>query len=201
MRRKIHGVFCLETDWWNDFNRSSTVKPVLKLLSQGVRVQVPFVHRDIGTRAEFNHYVTKWSQSGGSKYPILYLAFHGKPGCILVGDNRLPEHRVDLDDLAELLGTKLSGRIVHFGSCSTLKTDKRNIQRFMRNTGIAAVAGYKEQVDWLVSSVFEVIFMETVLRHPLTLNGVRRIQETIRKEHRSMSKDLDFRMVVRDTGR
>lgn len=197
MRRRIHGIFCLETDWWNDFNRSSTVKPVLKLLSQGVRSQVPFVHRDIGTREEFEHYCGKWRQGNGSKYPILYLAFHGEPTCIHVGDGRRSNHKVSLDELAELLGSGLNGRIAFFSSCSTLATDRRNIDRFLRNTGLVAVAGYKQHVDWLYSSVFEVIFMESVLRYPLNLAGARRVKEAIRSEHGPMSRSLDFRMVVR----
>jgi hypothetical protein len=188
----------LETDWWNDFNSSSTVKPVLKLLSQGVRVQVPFVHRDIGTREEFEHYCRKWRQSSCSKYPILYLAFHGEPGCILVGDGRRSDHKVTLDELADLLGSGLNGRMVHFGSCATLALDARHIQRFLKKTGIVAAAGYREWIDWLYSSVFDVIFMETVLRYPISLDGARRIAEAIRTEHGPMSRTLDFRMVVRN---
>lgn len=51
MRRKPHGIFCLEAEWWSDFNRS-TVQPVLHLLEQGARTDVPHVHRDVGTREE-----------------------------------------------------------------------------------------------------------------------------------------------------
>ena len=198
LKRKIHGIFCMETDWWNDFNRSSTVKPILKLLAQGVGVGVPFVHRDVGTRAEFEDYCRRWRQRAGARNPILYLAFHGDRGCIFVGDGRRSDCRVSLDELGGLLGTNLSGRMVHFGSCETLYTDRRNIQRFLKDTGAVAACGYKEAVDWLYSSVFEVLLFETLLRHPLTPAGARRAKKEIESEHRSMTRTLQFRMEVRD---
>lgn len=55
--------FCLEGDWWNDLNRSSTVKPVLKLLCHAEEA-VTFVHRDAGTLEELHPYLGKWSQRG-----------------------------------------------------------------------------------------------------------------------------------------
>ncbi len=201
MNRRIHGIFCLETDWWNDFNRSSTVKPVLKLLAQGVQHQVPFVHRDIGTREEFEHYCRKWSQKTSARYPVLYLAFHGEPGCILVGDQRRARHRVCLDELAEILGPRLSGRMVHFGSCDTLGADREQIDRFLRKTGLVAVAGFKRNVDWLYSAVFEVLLLETMMRYPLTLPGMRQARYDIETQHAAMCASLQFRFVVRGNAR
>jgi len=198
MNRNIHGIFCLETDWWNDFNRTSTVKPVLKLLAQGVQHQVPFVYRDIGTREEFNHYCRKWSEKTSSRYPILYLAMHGRPGGVLVGDARKRHHLVSFDDLGGLLGTGLSERMIHFGSCDTLGSDRDEIQAFLQKTGLVAAAGYKNEVDWLYSAVFEVLLFEALLRFPMTVPGMNNARLAIETEHAAMCRALQFRFVVRE---
>ncbi|GMV08043.1 MAG: hypothetical protein AMXMBFR53_43180 [Gemmatimonadota bacterium] len=197
MRRKPHGIFCLEADWWSDFNRSSTVQPVLTLLSQGVRTEVPHVHRDVGTREELAMYLARWAQRGNARYSILYLAFHGEPGCIRLGDRRRKASIITLDELAEMLGDGLSRRLVHFGSCETLAVDRRKIRRFLDHTGLVAASGFKTPVDWLDSAVFEVLLFEVMLRYTFTIQGARAIRAEMRREHPAMCRRHDFRMVVR----
>jgi hypothetical protein len=196
--KRKHGVFCIEGDWWNDFNRTSTVKPILDLLSQAGDGPVPFIHRDAGTFEEFKFYCEKWVQGNTARYPILYLAFHGRENCIFVGDQRRKESTVTLDNLAELLGSEVSGRIVHFGSCSTLNTDRRNIQRFLRQTGIVAVTGFKEDVDWLYSAVFDVILLDILTRRAMDRRGAAAAKRRLEDEHSPMCKKLDFRMEIRE---
>ena len=201
MRRKPHGIFCLEDDWWHDFNRTSTVHPILALISQGVARDVPQVHRDVGTREELAYYLKRWSQRGADQYAILYLAFHGNEGAIFVGDRRRKEARVTLDDLADMLGDGLTGRIVHFGSCGTMGVDKRNIRRFLNRTGLVATAGFKSEVEWLTSAVFDVLLFEAMLRYSLTPRGARAIRARMWNEYRALCNRLDFRMIVRHAGR
>lgn len=200
-RRKPHGIFCLEADWWSDFNRSSTVEPVLHLLEQGVRTEVPHVHRDVGTREELANYLARWRQRGNARYGILYLAFHGVPGGIRLGDRRRKSSLITLDELAEMLGPGLTGRLVHFGSCETLAVDRRLIRRFLNQTGLVAASGFKTPVDWLDSAVFEVLLFEMMLRYSLTARGGRAVRAAMRREYPGMCRRHDFRMVVRGVRR
>jgi len=201
MKRRVHGIFCLEGDWWNDFNRSSTVKPILKLLREGVGLNVPYVHRDVATRAEFEHYCQRWTQAQMHNHPILYLAFHGEAGVLFVGDRRKKESVVTLDELASVFGEQLTGRMIHFGSCATVATDRRNIQRFLRNTGALAVTGFRQSVDWLHSAVFDALLFEALLREPMTSRGLMRVHRRMKDEHPAMCRALDFRMEIRDKPR
>lgn len=197
-----HGIFCLEGDWKNDFNRTSSVKPVLKLLAQAHNRPIPFVHRDVGTREELEHYCRRWARKGSAHYPMLYLAFHGTAGGIYVGDRRQKTRsRVTLDDLAEILGTHLNRRVIHLGSCSTLNTSRRHLQAFLQKTGANAVSGFKMEVDWLLSSVFEVLLFSELLRNSLTLHGVRQVEESLRQEYGALCRKLDFQMVIRESSR
>ena len=197
MPRKPHGIFCLEADWWSDFNRTSTVQPVLDLLAQGVRTDVPHVHRDVATREELALYLGRWAQRGNAQYGILYLAFHGEPGCLRLGDLRRKESVVTLDELAEMMGDGLTDRLIHFGSCETLRVDRRLIRRFLNRTGVVAASGFRTPVDWLDSAVFEVLLFEVMLRYSITTQGARAVRRTMRSEHPAMCRRHDFRMVVR----
>ncbi len=77
-----NGIFCLEGDWWGLFKRPASIRPVLELLSQWDPYHVPYIHRNVATRAEFDHYLTKWKQSAAVRYPILNLSFHGETGAL-----------------------------------------------------------------------------------------------------------------------
>ena len=193
---KRRGIFCLEGDWWNDLNRSSTVKPVLKLLCQ-VDSKVTFVHRDVGTLVELEHYLSKWCQKGRAHFPILYLAFHGEPGMLLVGDGRSSKSQFKLDDLADRLEGRCKGKLIHFGSCGTLDIDERHIQRVLRRTEAAGVTGFRATVDWLKSSAFEALLFEIFLRGGFSLAGMRRIERAVERDIGSLARDLKFRIVIR----
>lgn len=193
-RRSHRGIFCLEGDWWNNLNRSSTVKPVLKLVCQ-VDSSVVFVHRDVGTIGELDHYLAKWCQRGRSHFPILYLAFHGRPGEIHVGDGRLRGSRLTLDQLADRLEGKCNGKLIHFGACSTLNVDERNIQRFLRRTGASGATGFRTDVDWLKSSAFEALLFEICFRGGFSVSGMRRIEREVSREVHGLARDLEFRIV------
>jgi len=200
MSRKRYGIFCLEGDWWNDFNRGSTVSPILKLVNQAPDKKINFIHRDVATVEEFDHYCSKWTQGRMKKFEILYLAFHGsKEGGIHVGDQRRINRYTKLEDLSGILGSNLGGRIIHFGSCGTLAVDRRRIQRFLRETGLLAVTGYKSEVDWMYSAAFEVLLFDAITRFPFTKNGMVSAAEMMRSEHRKMCKTLDFRMEVNES--
>jgi hypothetical protein len=104
---------------------------------------------------------------------------------------------MELDELASLLGSGLNSRVIHLGSCQTLYTDKRNLQRFLRDTGAAAVTGFKRSIDWLESATFEVLYFDVLLRYSLTPTGVRAAERHLRREHNAVCKRLEFRVVTR----
>jgi hypothetical protein len=200
MSQYRHGVFCLEGDWWNDLNQSTTVRPILELVKQAPSHNIDFIYRDVGTVEDFDYYCKKWAQSRMKKYDILYLAFHGsKEGGVHVGDQRRRTKTVTLETLANILGNRLKGRIVHFGSCDTLAIDRRRIQKFLRETGAVAVTGYKDSVEWLYSAAFEVLLFDTITRYPFTRRGLTRAEKELRENHQFMCRKLDFRMEVADS--
>jgi hypothetical protein len=198
MPSKTKGVFCLEGDWWNDLNRTSTVRPILELGGAGGRKKtVPFVHRDVATREELAFYLRVWTQKRYAGYPILYLAFHGSPGQIALSDWRRKSASVSLDWIAETLDGRCKGRVVHFGSCGTMDVRRSRLQKFLDATGAIAITGHTCQTDWVKSAAFELLLFDAFQDRSLTRAGARAVGAHLEREVRHLSRDLGFRMVIR----
>jgi hypothetical protein len=195
----VTGVFALEAEWtYNDFGRS-TVRPMLDLLGHGVDGKLNIAHRDVATREELAHYLGRWAKQSERRFPLLYLGCHGDPGVLYLGDGSRSEcESVTLDDLAEMLGPNCKGRIVHFGCCGTLGVDKRRIGRFLRRTGVLAVTGFVDEVDWLRSTAFELLILPTVLRYSRTRKGARRMAAAVHREAGPLRRELGFRVVLNE---
>lgn len=194
-QRTKHGVFCLEGDWW-DIRDETTVEPAFQLLKSCAGISMPYIHRDVGTFEQFRHYLTKWRQKGMAGYPILYLAFHGEPKTLFIGDNRKREARVSLDQLGDILAGACKGRIIHFGACDTLDVHGATLDAFMRKTQATALLGYRSGVDWVQSTAFEILVLAELQKRPLTRSGLRATKAQINRVAGSFSKALGFRMRV-----
>jgi hypothetical protein len=188
-----NGIFCLEGDWNHDLRDKTSVQPVLDILSKSVKPRVRTIRRDIGTLTEFEYYVTKWAQKKYRDYPVLYLAFHGRSEELYLGDDNI---LITLDDLEELLCGKCHNRVIYFGSCGTLDTHGTRINRFMKRTGALAVCGYKADVDWLVSTAFEIILLGAFQWNAMTRAGIQAVGKRVRSDAGGLSRDLQFRIFI-----
>ena len=183
-RKQTPGIICLEGEWSSKLTDTSTVHPILELLAH--QQQIKFIHKDVGTLDELDHYLNKWLQKQYAEYNIGYLAFHGDPGGIWLG-----RKRVDLETITEIIDRRGSGRILHFGSCSTLDIPPRHIKQFLADTKVKAVCGYREDVGWLESAAFEVLLVEA-------LTYYRRVDAAynyLRKNYSNLCRRLQFKMV------
>lgn len=170
MPKNPHGIFCLETIWFDEASNPS-VRPLLELLER--MWGVPLVHRDVSTWEELDFCLGRWV--GRSMYikdyrlghlGILYLGFHGSPGKIsLRTDSRQKsdDDEVDLCAIAKSLTQDASysvgGCVIHFGSCSVLGAEAR-VRKFKKKVGAACVSGYSRQVDTTPSWAFEFMYLE-----------------------------------------
>ncbi len=182
-------VFCIEGNWNDRLDQPATVRPVLELLD--INAGVKFIYRDCSTTEEIEYLVDKWKQRGYAKYRILYLAFHGAPGELMVNSTS----RLTLDELGERLDGRCHGRLVYFGACSVLDIDRRIIKRFLRNSGAKAVCGYTTDVDWMKSTALDLIAMAELQRFSMTRQGLTAAEHSIREGTRALSGRLGFRMV------
>jgi len=191
------GIFCLEIgDWYGDMKKRETIRPVLELLHYSL-LKVPFIYRDVATQSELNHYLNKWTQNKYKGFPILYMAFHGSPGEILVSEESGRSVRVGFDDLLDVLEGACHGKVIHFGACDTLNAHGSVLNRYLRSFDALAISGYKRQVDWIESSVFEMLYLSELQKNAMTKAGVMAVEKRIKEVVPSLARKLGFRMVVK----
>ena len=190
------GVFCLEGLWENDLKKPSTIQPLLGFLKQNA--SIPYIYRDCGTLNEFEFYISKFPQHQYKDYPILYLAFHGEPGKILLS----AKQEYAITEIGELLKGRCKGQIILIGSCSVLDIDKRILKTFLKVSGALAVLGYTNNVHWMRSSAFEMLILSELQENSFNGNGIKAIANKCTQlgkafKHKDKDKNIDFRMVSR----
>jgi hypothetical protein len=190
------GIFCLEGEWSADLKKTSTVRPILELMSQETFNRVPYIHRDVATEGELAFYLSKWTLRKYDGYPILYLAIHGDPGLIYVGHRR-GRRAVHLERLAELLRDKCRGRIIVFASCGTLRVNVRTLRLFLKETGAVAICGYRVDVGWIDATAFELLLLAAMQENAFTASGARAMLRRVKRQTPHLMRELNFRMLIR----
>lgn len=191
---KAKGIFCLEGDWAPDLRAYQSVLPVLHLMRDGQ--DVPYIHRNVGTRPELEYYLSRWTLKKYDRYPILYLAFHGDPSLIEIPGGRGEDRHMSLEELSRLLAGKCCGRIVHFGTCSTVNVHGRNLNRFLKETEALAICGYTKYIDWVASTALDLIIFDKMQKQNFNPKGAEKIFKKIKEDASGLVGKLGFRMKI-----
>ena len=188
------GIYCIEGLWEpNNVSNKSTVLPILELLEK--RGICNYIYHNCATEQELEFYLKKWKTKRiADKFPILYLAFHGKRECIYLNS----KDTYSLEQLSDFLEDKCYGKIIYFGSCSTLKTDKRKLLNFLEKTNAIATIGYKSDVDWLKSTACDLCVFDALQMDKLDSKGISKIHSNIISDYGNLHKMLDLRVVIND---
>lgn len=188
----MKGIFCIEGFWYGDHRDRTSVKPVLDLLN--CYQTTPFIHHKCSTVEEFEFSIGRWkTKAFHQKYPLLWLAFHGAPGEIAIGKSK-----ITISDLESILKDKCEGSVIYFGSCATMKWDKRSLQSFMEKTKTVAVLGYKNDIDWLPSASFEIRMLSYFNKGKFTTDSLKKIRVDIDSDCRSLINNLKFRFEINE---
>jgi hypothetical protein len=185
--RKIgkRGIFCLEGEWDRDLRSRRSVLPILVMLE--AHGSTSHIHRDIGTRAELALYLEKFGQQRYKHFGVLFLAFHGSRGHIVVEGKD-----VSLEELAGMIGTSARGKVIYFGSCATLNVSSGRLAEFRRRTGAKFVAGYTRNVDMITTCAFEVALLDALGFYTRPGDAFNYLRT---KALRSTAKELGFQTV------
>ncbi len=185
------GIYCLEGTW-DGMKSKTTVEPALSVLEKNNFLQVPYLRFHVATQGEFEFHLDKWVQPCFKNYPILYLSFHGAKGKIYLGDTKT---EINFQKLGELLEDKCEKRVIHFGSCSTLKVGDSVLNDFQAKTGALALLGYEANVDWMYSFAFEVLLLSQIQYNAFYgKNSMKSLDERLSKIAASLRETLKFRM-------
>ena len=74
---KSHGVFCLEADWFG-LVRPMSMRPALDLMESS-DARIPYVLRDVVTRAEIEFYLRRSFQARYRRFDLRWFAIHSRP--------------------------------------------------------------------------------------------------------------------------
>lgn len=148
-------IFCMEGAWSGQATDVRTVMPVLEALTAAS--QIRSIRNHLSSLEDLQHQFEQWGKPHLKSYRIGYLALHGSPGAVWVGNEK-----ATLRDLAAWSGGKLEGKVIHFGSCETLRTSDARLEEFLVDTKARAVTGFRRQVDWFESLAFEVLLFSAL---------------------------------------
>lgn len=144
-------IYCLEGNWNKNPRSHQSVKPMLELLRTFSSVK--YIYHKCDTKEEFYKCLQQFTKGTYKNYTVLYLAFHGRTNRIIVENQYIA-----LKEIATALESKLANKIVHFGSCSTLRTSEKNIQDFISTTNCQFISGYRKDVDYIDACAFELLY-------------------------------------------
>lgn len=152
-RVRKKNIFCIESHWGGTLTEPKpSVKPILEFCS--VARGTKYSHQIVHTKEEFLYWINKASAKNAN---LLFFAFHGKPENIYLGAYQ--EFIINLDEIADLLGTRFAGSGLHFSSCSVLNISENKIKEFIRRTGLSFVSGYGQGVDYIESAAMDLAFL------------------------------------------
>lgn len=178
-------IYCLEGNWNKNPKSHQSVKPMLELLRTFSGVK--YIYHKCNTKEEFFYRLQQFTKGTYKNYTILYLAFHGRTNRIIV-ENQF----ITLKDIATALEGKLTDKIVHFGSCSTLRMSEKNIQDFITTTNGLFISGYRKDVDFIASTAFELLYFDLLQKY----KSVRKIDSEIFSLSPQLTEDkLKFKIV------
>jgi hypothetical protein len=197
MARSTKGIFCLEVgDWFGNLRNKLSVEPLLEFLH--LSAGAPYIHRNVMTQSELFLYLRKWVQTQHSRYPILYLAFHGEPGAIYVTRESGRKTLLDVADMLDILRGKCRRRIIHFGACGVVGIHGHTMNRYLRETGALAISGYSDpDIDWVHSSVLDLLLFDALQENALTKAGAAAVRRRVQNQSPRICKTLKFRMVIK----
>jgi len=177
-------VFCLEGDWEQDLRDKSSIAAALDFLQSNCGIK--YIHKNCGTKENLKYYLSLWKNKRYRDYSIAYLAFHGKPEKIQVGTEY-----VNLVELAEMLNGSCVNKIIHFGSCNTLDTDAKSIRTFLDKTHALCVCGFKTDIDFVESSVFDMLLLQKFQE----FKDMKAVERDLKKNYSKLINRLDFRLM------
>ena len=95
-----------------------------------------------------------------------------------------------------ILEGSAEGKVVFFASCETLNTAGKTIQSFLKKTNAIAAIGYKQEVDWMIATAFELLVLDALQQDKFDSKGIENIQTKIKSEYGNLHQILDCKIAV-----
>jgi hypothetical protein len=98
---------------------------------------------------------------------------------------------ISIDAIAEMLQGKAQNKIIHFGSCETLKVKKPQLNRFLKNTGALAVSGYEKSIDFMPSTFLDLLYFQFCQQY----QKMYLVEQDVKQYYGKLARELGFRLI------
>lgn len=157
-------IICIETDWYFHDRKvldKSSAEPMLKFFYDYLKKEkFDYIYRKVATKEELQYLLNQLKYKAFDDFSIVYFSFHGNNGGIkLEGEKDF----LTLEELADMAGSVLKDRCVHFSSCRTLYCKKDSLDYFLSKTDPAYLSGYTKSVDYLDSALIDMVLLKQLM--------------------------------------
>ncbi len=183
-------IFCIESEFDDDLKYESTSKFMLEQMQNIYGNKLKFIYRKCATKTELKHYLKKMSLKKYTEYSIIYFCLHGDSNKIF-----LDNEEIDLIELAEICGPKtLADKIIHFGSCETIKIKKSQLVEFIKKTNSLAVSGFTKEVEYVEGLAMEMLFFNWCQG----FKDTKSLENKMNKNYSGLIKQTGFEIIQRN---
>lgn len=143
-------ILVLESPWDSESVKSPSVWPMVREFASARGLKA--FHQTFFDTRSFQHWVRAYNSEPISGPKLLYVAAHGDNG-------RLSGLKKDINrsTIISTLEDCNNIKFVHFGSC--LFGSEKNLKELLFEAPhISWAAGYDERVDWIDSTLFDILF-------------------------------------------
>lgn len=186
MESKVKHIISIEGEWEPNLKSRTSGEPLFRFLSDSMDVK--YIFRKASVTAALQFYLKEFSKSKYQSYEIFYLGFHGESKRIFLHNKQ----SLSLDEFAEMAGSTLENKIVHFGSCRTFLTSQRELSEFRKKVKAKSVSGYTKNIDFVDSYLLDLAFLSLLQYFARPGDAANRLK----KEHPYLFKNLGFKMLT-----
>ncbi len=179
-------LVCLETYWGDHSERlfqNTSVRPFLEALGSQLYPPLRVAHRFVESGAQLAGYAARpdgllWRDQDVFDAPVFYLSFHGSPGALRSGPERV--EAAALCRAFEGWGEKYAN-LIYFGACSVFagRAGQRFARDFLAASGCRAILGYATDMDWMDSMVTDLLFLRRFFRDSEPWRNIRPIHRSV----------------------
>ena len=194
------GVYSIEGDW-----KSPEVMPSATILQGWTQVRgASLTLESAATRDELLDYLRMWSEAEAS-YGILYLRFPRWEGNgLLLNASGGAGAGVGIEEIAscvEKAEYSNENCILHLGPCWPKLATTEEMERLVERTGFAAISGYANEVGWVESLAFDLLYLERLAEAAhsglLTPQAAADCRDLLAgASYGALSRSLGFRLVA-----
>lgn len=185
-------ILVLESPWDRSSVYSKSVWPFVSEFARAMALQA--FHQSFSNKDDFCHWVQQFNSEKVAQLKLLYVAAHGMDGRIS-GLEKSINGKTIYDALQKAKNIKY----VHFGSC--LCGSEANLDNLLKHAKhISWAAGYETSIDWVDSTLFDVMLWGRIARRNSETKGLKThtlVHKLLEKEITGLAQNLGFRFHYR----